>query len=121
MDKLDPILDGTSKNIIECNIEKLAKLFPDILVEGKIDFDTLRELMGTRVVDTKEHYSFAWLGKSLARRIAQTPSNGTLRPFQEESINWSKTNNLHIDGVNLDVLKLMQKIYHKKENMIYID
>ncbi|MEQ1965397.1 DNA methyltransferase, partial [Xenorhabdus khoisanae] len=69
----------------------------------------------------EERYSFTWQGKTRARQIAQTPSTGTLRPCKEDSVNWDTTENLFIEGDNLEVLKLLQKSYHKKVKMIYID
>ncbi|MCX6644991.1 MAG: site-specific DNA-methyltransferase [bacterium] len=121
MEKLDPKTDGATVDIVDTNIENLKELFPDVFTEGKIDFDTLREVLGDYIDDRQERYSFTWNGKSLARRIAQTPSTGTLRPCPEESVNWDTTQNLFIEGDNLEVLKLMQKSYHKKVKMIYID
>jgi len=121
MQKLDPKTDGKTKNIVEENIEKLKELFPDVFTEGKIDFDTLRETLGEYIEDRPERYSFNWNGKSTARRIAQAPSTGTLKPYPKESVNWDTTENLFIEGDNLEVLKLLQKSYHKKIKMIYID
>ena len=121
MDKLDPKTYGASKDITAENIEALKGLFPECLTEGKVDFDVLRELLGGEIDDRPERYSFTWNGKSLARRIAQTPSTGTLRPCPEESVNWDTTQNIFIEGDNLEVLKLLQKSYHKRVKMIYID
>jgi len=121
MDKLDPKTDGASKDITAENIEALKGLFPECVTEGKVDFDVLRELLGGEIDDRPERYSFTWNGKSLARRIAQTPSTGTLRPCPEESVNWDTTQNIFIEGDNLEVLKLLQKSYHKRVKMIYID
>ncbi|MBU2649214.1 site-specific DNA-methyltransferase [bacterium] len=121
MEKLDPKTDGASADIVGQNIEKLEQFFPEIFSEGKIDLDILRETMGEYVDDRQERYSFNWNGKSRARLIAQTPSTGTLRPCPEESINWITTKNIFIEGDNLEVLKLLQKSYHKKIKMIYID
>lgn len=129
MDKLDRNNGGSSPDIVEQNIETMRKLFPEVFAEGseadgprwKIDFDALKEVMGEYVEDEQERYSFTWNGKSRARRIAQTPSSGTLRPCPEESVNWDTTKNLFIEGDNLEVLKLLQKSYHKKVKMIYID
>ncbi len=117
MDKLN----GKSKDIVKDNIEKLKNIFPEIVTEDKIDFDSLKETLGDYVDDVEERYSFTWNGKSQARRIAQTPSTGTLKPRKEESVNWNETKNLFIEGDNLEVLKLLQKSYHKKVKMIYID
>ena len=121
MEKLDPKTDGATLNIVEQNIETIRELFPDVFTEGKVDFDALRETLGDYIDGRQERYSFTWNGKARARRIAQTPSTGTLRPCPEESVNWDTTKNLFIEGDNLEVLKLMQKSYHKKVKMIYID
>jgi len=121
MDKLIPTIDGTSADIVEQNVELMKQLFPDVFTEGKIDCDCLNELLGEYIDDRQERYSFTWNGKSLARKIAQTPSTGTLRPCPNESVNWESTQNLFIEGDNLETLKLLQKSYHKKIKLIYID
>jgi adenine-specific DNA-methyltransferase len=121
MEKLDPKADGATPDIVEQNVETMKALFPDVFTEGKVDFDALRETLGDYADERQERYSFTWNGKSKARMIAQTPSTGTLRPCPEESVNWDTTQNLFIEGDNLEVLKLMQKSYHKKVKMIYID
>lgn len=121
MENLDPKTDGASLDIVGSNIEKIRKLFPDVFTEGKINLDVLRETLGEYIDGRPERYSFTWNGKSRARRIAQTPSMGTLRPCPEESVNWNITRNLFIEGDNLEVLKLLQKSYHKRVKMIYID
>lgn len=121
MEKMDRDHDGSSLNIVQDNIEQLKTLFPDIFSEGKIDFDKLKETLGDTVETREERYNFTWHGKSQARRIAQTPSTGTLRPCKAESKHWDSTQNLFIEGDNLEVLKLMQKSYHKQVKMIYID
>lgn len=113
--------DGQLQNILAENIDKLKKLFPEVFAEGKIDFQALKEVLGNYVEDGDERYRFAWNGKTRARRLAQTPSTGTLRPAPQESVNWDSTGNLFIEGDNLEVLKLLQKSYHKKVKMIYID
>ena len=118
-------LDGTSMNLVQENIKKLKEIFPEIFIEGKIDFDLLRQICnGGGVQNTessKERYSLTWNGKSRARQIAQEVSTGTLRPAKEESKNWDNTENIYIEGDNLEVLKLLQKSYHGKIKMIYID
>jgi adenine-specific DNA-methyltransferase len=121
MEQLDRDTDGSSLNIVESNVDKLKTLFPDIFSEGKIDFDKLRETLGDMLETQEERYNFTWNGKAQARRIAQTQSTGTLRPCKEESKNWDTTQNLFIEGDNLEVLKLLQKSYHKQVKMIYID
>lgn len=113
--------DGESKDLIAENIDKLKQLFPEIVTEGKIDFETLKEVLGDFSDDRPERYSFTWNGKTEARKLAMTPSKGTLRPAPEESVNWDTTQNLFIEGDNLEVLKLLQRSYHKKIKMIYID
>jgi adenine-specific DNA-methyltransferase len=114
-------MDGKTIDIVADNISKLKALFPEAVTEGKIDFDILKELLGEYVDDRDERYSFTWNGKTRARMLAQTPSTGTLRPCPEESVDWETTQNIFIEGDNLEVLKLLQKSYHKKVKMIYID
>ncbi|WP_421079983.1 site-specific DNA-methyltransferase [Serratia marcescens] len=113
--------DSKSMDIVADNISKLKELFPEAFTEGKVDFDTLKEVLGDYIDGREERYSFTWNGKSKARMLAQTPSTGTLRPCKEESVDWDTTQNLFIEGDNLEVLKLLQKSYHKKVKMIYID
>jgi len=114
-------IDGKTIDIVAENVGKLKELFPEAFTEGKVDFEALKEVLGTFVDDHDERYSFTWNGKSKARMIAQTPSTGTLRPCKEESVDWDTTQNIFIEGDNLEVLKLLQKSYHKKVKMIYID
>jgi len=116
-----PEMDSQSMDIVADNISKLKELFPEAFIEGKVDFDALKEVLGDYVDGREERYSFTWNGKSKARMLAQTPSAGTLRPCKEESVDWDNTQNLFIEGDNLEVLKLLQKSYHKKVKMIYID
>ncbi len=113
--------DGESKDLVAENIEKLKQLFPEIVTDGNVDFGTLEEVLGDFKEDCNERYSFTWNGKSKARKLAMTPSRGTLRPVPEESVNWDSTENLFIEGDNLEVLKLLQRSYHGKVKMIYID
>lgn len=114
-------LSGESMDIVSENIAKLKEIFPEVFSEGKVDFEALEAALGEYVERDDERYSFNWSGKAKARRIAQTPSTGTLRPAKEESKDWDTTQNLYIEGDNLEVLKLLQKSYHKKVKMIYID
>ncbi|MDF1762050.1 MAG: site-specific DNA-methyltransferase [Oleibacter sp.] len=113
--------DSKSMDIVADNISKLKELFPEAFTEGKVDFDALKEVLGNYIDGREERYSFTWNGKSKARMLAQTPSTGTLRPWKDESVDWDITQNLFIEGDNLEVLKLLQKSYHKKVKMIYID
>lgn len=114
-------MDGYSLNIVKENISKLKEIFPEVFCEDKVDFERLQEVLGEYVEDREERYRFEWHGKSKAIRMAQTPSRGTLRPCKEESKNWDTTENLYIEGDNLEVLKLLQKSYQNKIKMIYID
>ena len=114
-------LTGESKDIVLENIKILKELFPDIVVEDKIDFDKFKSNFGEFIDDSHERYNFTWPGKTQAIRESQKPSTGTLRPCPEESKNWDNTQNLYIEGDNLEVLKLLQKSYYNKIKAIYID
>ena len=114
-------LDGKTPDIAEENIQKLRQIFPDVFTEDKVDFEKLQQVLGDYVEDSNERYNFTWNGKGRALRLSQTPSLGTLRPCKEESKDWDTTQNLYIEGDNLEVLKLLQKSYHSKVKMIYID
>ncbi len=99
--------ESKSLDIKDENIDQLKQLFPDVFSEGKIDFDALKAVLGEAIDDADERYNFTWNGKNRARQIAQTPSTGTLRPSKEDSVNWDETENLFIEGDNLEVLKLL--------------
>ena len=114
-------ITGATPNIADENIAKLKQIFPDAFAEGKVDFDKLKQDLGEYIDEDSDRYNFTWHGKGQALRLAQTPSTGTLRPCKEESKNWDSTQNLYIEGDNLEVLKLLQKSYHGKVKMIYID
>jgi len=114
-------LDGKTPDIAEENIQKLKQIFPDVFTEDKVDFEKLQQILGDYAEDSNERYNFTWNGKGRALRLSQTPSLGTLRPCKEESKDWDTTQNLYIEGDNLEVLKLLQKSYHGKVKMIYID
>lgn len=115
--------EGQSLDMVSENIEKLKDLFPDSFTEGGVNFDTLRQLLGDAAVldEGEEKYGLNWHGKKKARQIALTPSTGTLLPCPNESVDWDTTQNLFIEGDNLEVLKLLQKSYANKIKMIYID
>ena len=117
MDKMD----GMTMNIEQENVEKLKEVFPEVFADGKVDFDKLQGLLGHYIADDKEKYSFSWKGKADSLRLAQKRSTGTLRPCKEESKNWDTTDNLYIEGDNLEVLKLLQSSYLNSIKMIYID
>ena len=115
----DPL--AQSADIVAENIERLQELFPEAFTEGQIDFDVLKQLLGGAVDEREEKYGLNWHGKRRARQLALTPSTGTLRPCPEESVDWDTTQNLMIEGDNLEVLKLLQKSYAGKVKLIYID
>ena len=110
-----------SADVVSENVEQLQSLFPEAFTEGKIDFDVLKQLLGGTVDERDEKYGLNWHGKRRARQLALTPSAGTLRPCPEESVDWETTQNLMIEGDNLEVLKLLQKSYAGKVKLIYID
>lgn len=114
-------IESTSLDITRLNINKIKELFPDVVTEGKIDFDVLRTVLGDEVDDSKEKYQFTWHGKSASIKLAQSPSTATLRPDKKSSKNWDTTENLYIEGDNLEALKQLQKTYYGKIKMIYID
>ena len=120
-------VDGT-----QLNLEALYQIAPSCFTEVKddktgelrhvVNFKTLRQLLGDNAVeDTDEMYQFTWPGKQEARREAARPATKTLRPVVEDSVDWDNTQNLYIEGDNLEVLKLLQKSYMGKVKMIYID
>ncbi|RLA84512.1 MAG: site-specific DNA-methyltransferase [Epsilonproteobacteria bacterium] len=114
-------LDGNSLDIVSNNVTQLKEIFPEVFSEDKIDFKKLEEELGNFTDTSNERYNFTWNGKQEAKKIAQTPSTGTLRPCKEDSKDLDTTQNLYIEGDNLEVLKLLQKSYNKKVKMIYID
>ena len=108
------------------NLAALQALFPELVTEGPdgvaVNLDVLKQLLGDQTVtDTEEKYGLNWHGKRRARQLALTPSTGTLRPCPEDSVDWDTTQNLMIEGDNLEVLKLLQKSYAGKVKLIYID
>ena len=122
MKKLDAESPETkSADIVTGNVEALKALFPDAFSEGKIDFEVLKGMLGGAVDERDEKYGLNWHGKRRARQIALTPSTGTLLPCPEESAAWDTTQNLVIEGDNLEVLKLLQKSYAGKVKLISID
>lgn len=118
--------EAQSTNIKAENIAQLKALFPELLTESTngiaLNVDVLKQLVGdATAIDTEEKYGLNWYGKRRARQIALTPSTGTLRPCPDESVDWDTTQNLMIEGDNLEVLKLLQKSYAGKVKLIYID
>ena len=114
-------MDGLSMNIEQTNLDKLRSVFPECVSEGKLDIDKLLSLCGEYIDNDFEKYKFEWKGKADCLRLAQKRSTGTLRPCPEESVDWDTTQNLYIEGDNLEVLKLLQTAYYRKVKMIYID
>ena len=119
-------VDGVTQNV-----ERIAALFPNCVTERKgengeveraIDFDLLRQELSRDIIDTgEERYQFTWPGKREAIRLANAPTNCTLRPVRDDSVDFDNTQNLYIEGDNLDVLKLLRETYLGKVKMIYID
>jgi len=119
-----------SLNLTTQNIEKIEKIFPNCIMESVdlngnpkkvINFDLLRQMLSPDVIEGDEAYEFTWVGKKAAIIEANKPIRKTLRPCKEESKNWDNTENLYIEGDNLEVLKLLQESYLGKVKMIYID
>ena len=118
--------EAQSADLMAVNIEQLTALFPELITEGPngvaVNVDVLKSLVGDKTAtDADEKYGLNWHGKRQARRLALTPSTGTLLPCPTESVDWETTQNLLIEGDNLEVLKLLQKSYAGKVKMIYID
>ena len=110
-----------STDLVADNVAQLKVLFPEAFTEDKIDFEVLRQLLGDAIDNGEEKYGLNWHGKRRARRLALTPSTGTLRPCPDDSVDWDTTQNLMIEGDNLEVLKLLQKSYAGRVKLIYID
>ena len=119
-------LETHSPDLVAENLAQLKAVFPDLVTEGPngaaVNVDVLKALVGDKTVtDADEKYGLNWHGKRRARQIALTPSTGTLRPCPEDSEKWDATQNLMLEGDNLEVLKLLQKSYAGKVKLIYID
>ncbi len=111
----------TSADIVAERMDGLRQLFPEVFAEGKVDFEKLKLVLGEEIDEGPERYGLTWAGKADAIRAIQVPSVGTLAPVREESVDFDSTENLMIEGDNLEVLKLLQKAYHGRIKMIYID
>ena len=125
-------LDLTSADGVQLNLDALYQIAPSCFTEARdpktgelkrvVNFDALRQLLGDDAVDeSRETYEFRWVGKDGAKAEAARPTDKTLRPVVEDSVNWDTTKNLYIEGDNLEVLKLLQRSYMGKVKMIYID
>jgi adenine-specific DNA-methyltransferase len=111
----------TSGDIKAEQIEQLKAIFPEVFTEDNIDFAKLKATLGNIIDDRPERYSFTWAGKREAIQMLQTPSKATLKPDKNESVDFDNTQNLFIEGDNLEVLKLIRKSYPGQVKMIYID
>ena len=110
-----------SMDISKEKIRQFKSLFPEVFREGKVDFEQLKRVLGDWVDTGQERFGLSWPGKAECIKVMQAPAKGTLKPCKEESVNWDTTENLFIEGDNLEVLKLLQKSYFGKVKMIYID
>ncbi|CAN5209889.1 site-specific DNA-methyltransferase [soil metagenome] len=111
----------TSSDVLADRVAAMRELFPEVFTEDGMDFDRLRRELGEHVESGRERYGLSWAGKAEAIRNVQSQSVGALRPAPEESVDFDTTENLFIEGDNLEVLKLLQKSYHGRVKMIYID
>jgi adenine-specific DNA-methyltransferase len=107
-------------NLTAENVARIAELFPGVVVEGRVNFDLLRSMLGEDVFGD-EAYEFTWVGKRATIAEAGRPIRNTLRPCVAGSRDWDTTENLYIEGDNLDVLKLLQESYLGKVKMVYIE
>ena len=119
--KMEEFINGMSMDIEEIEREKLRKVFPQCFSDGKLDIDKLLNLCGEYQHEDYEKYKFEWKGKAECFQIVGKRTTGTLRPCKEESVNFDETQNLYIEGDNLEVLKILQRAYFNKVKMIYID
>lgn len=114
-------MDGNSLNITRDLLEKLREIIPQAFTEEKLDVQKLQTLLGEAVNTDHERYQLSWAGKSEAYKVLQMPTTATLIPQPEQSVNWEASENIFIEGENLEVLKVLQKSYYGKIKMIYID
>ena len=119
-----------SEDIQQENVKRIAAMFPNCVTEVRdeeghlkkaINFELLKQMLSDSVIDGDEAYEFTWVGKKASIVEANRPIRKTLRPVKEDSVNWDSTENLYIEGDNLEVLKLLQESYLGKVKMIYID
>ena len=119
-----------TSNIVSENISKIKELFQNCVTEGKdsngnttlkVNFETLKQELSDDVIKNSEKYEFTWPGKNESIRLANQPTENTLHPCKEESVNWDTTQNLYIEGDNLEVLKILRSTYFHKVKLIYID
>ncbi len=114
-------MEGTSLNLAEEKLNAIRQILPEAFSEGKIDWEKLKATLGEDINFSNERYVLNWAGKSDAFKVLQMPTTKTLIPAKEESVNFDETENIFIEGENLEVLKVLQKSYFGKVKMIYID
>lgn len=114
-------MNGESLSSQAGKIEELRAILPEAFTEGKIDWEKLKATLGENINFSNERYVLNWAGKSDVFKVLQTPSTRTLIPVKNESVNFDQTQNIFIEGENLEVLKVLQKSYFGKVKMIYID
>ncbi len=114
-------MDGNSLTPQQEKLNAIREVFPEVFAEGKVDWEKLKAALGEDINFSNERYVLNWAGKSDAFKVLQSPTSNTLVPLKEESINFEETNNIFIEGENLEVLKVLQKSYFGKVKMIYID
>lgn len=107
-------MDGKSLNISEENLKRLKEILPEAFTENKVDWDKLKATLGEDIEFKNERYVLNWAGKSEAFRVLQSPTTATLTPDKDESVNFDTTDNIFIEGENLEVLKVLQKSYFGK-------
>lgn len=114
-------INPASLNITEEKKKQLEQIFPEAFSEGKLNVDRLKQALGEDVFVKDEHCELSWAGKSETFKVLQQPTTATLAPAPNESVNFSETENVFIEGENLEVLKILQKSYFGRIKTIYID
>src|SRR5690554_1293228 len=114
-------MDGLSQTPQELKLQQLKEILPEAFTEGKVDWEKLKATLGEDINFANERYVLNWAGKSEAFKVLQTPTTKSLIPAKDESVDFDQTENIFIEGENLEVLKVLQKSYFGKVKMIYID
>ena len=114
-------MDGKSLTPQEIKLQQLKEILPEAFAEGKVDWEKLKATLGEDINFANERYVLNWAGKSEAFKVLQAPTTKTLVPDKDDSVNFDETENIFIEGENLEVLKVLQKSYFGKVKMIYID
>lgn len=114
-------VESTSPDYQTQAAHDIAQLFPQAVSDGKIDIDVIKTLLGEDVSSTRERFGLFWPGKNDAMHAAQIPTTATLAPDLKNSVDWDRTDNIFIEGDNLEVLKILQKHYYGKIKCIYIE